>query len=154
MSLSRMQESSLPLGAGLPHYLSGWWWRGIGPPPESHPGKRIGASSRGVESEKSSLLCRDTLDYLDSLGVSYSWSPTDTTEMNSVTERKWRTLNKMTRCLLMRSGLPTDFWWDAYQAAVWIHNRTPTKTARGWMTPYEFIHGEAPDISNLRIWGC
>jgi hypothetical protein len=20
--------------------------------------------------------------------------------------------------------------------------------------PYEFIHGEAPDISNLRIWGC
>ena len=60
----------------------------------------------------------------------------------------------MTRCLLMRSGLPTDFWWDAYQAAVWIHNRTPTKTARGWMTPYEFIHGEAPDISNLRIWGC
>ncbi len=29
---------------------------------------------------------------------------------------------------------PKDFWWDAYQAAVWIHNRTPTKTARGWMT--------------------
>jgi hypothetical protein len=37
---------------------------------------------------------------------------------------------------------------------VWIHNRTPTNTARRWMTPYEFIHGEAPDISNLRIWGC
>ncbi len=51
----------------------------------------------------------------------------------------------------MRSGLPTDYWWDAYEAAVWIYNRTPTKTARGWMTPYEFIHGEVPDISNLRI---
>jgi hypothetical protein len=38
------------------------------------------------------------------------------------------------------------FLVDAYQAAVWIYNRTPTKTARGWMTPYEFIHGEAPDI--------
>ena len=37
---------------------------------------------------------------------------------------------------------------------MWMHNRTPTNTARGWMTPYEFIHGEAPDISNLRIWGC
>ena len=22
------------------------------------------------------------------------------------------------------------------------------------MTPYEFIHGVAPDISNLRVWGC
>ena len=29
----------------------------------------------------------------------------DTPEMNSVTKRKWRTLNEMTRCLLMRSGL-------------------------------------------------
>ncbi len=99
------------------------------------------------------LVGRDTLDYLDLLGISYSWSPTDIPEMNSVTERKWRALNKMTLCLLMRSGLPTDFWWDAYQVAVWIHNRTPTKTARGWTTPYEFIHGEAPNILNLWIWG-
>jgi hypothetical protein len=44
---------------------------------------------------------RDTLDYLDSVGILYSWSSTDTPEMNSVTERKWRTLNEMTRCLLM-----------------------------------------------------
>jgi hypothetical protein len=113
-------------------------------------GKKLGESVKHYHADGAGeLVGRDTLDYLDSLGVSYSWSPTDTPEMNSVTERKWRTLNEMTRCLLMRSGLPTDFWWDAYQAAVWIHNRTPTKTARGWMTPYEFIHGEAPDISNL-----
>jgi hypothetical protein len=100
------------------------------------------------------LVGRETLDYLDSRGVSYSWSPTDTPEMNSVTERRWRTLNEMTCCLLIRSGLSTDFWWDAYEAAVWIHNRTPTNTARGWMTPYEFVHGEPLNISNLRIWGC
>jgi hypothetical protein len=114
--------------------------------------KKLGESVKHYHADGAGeLVGRDTLDYLDSVGVSYSWSPTDTPEMNSVTERKWRTLNQMTRCLLLRSGLPTDFWWDAYEAAVWIHNRTPTKTARGWMTPYEFIHGEAPDISNLRI---
>jgi hypothetical protein len=117
--------------------------------------KKLGDSVKHYHADGAGeLVGRDTLEYLDSAGISYSWSLTDTPEMNSMTERKWRTLNEMTRCLLMRLGLPTDFWWDAYEAAVWIHNRTPTKTARGWMTPYEFIHGEAPDISNLRIWGC
>jgi hypothetical protein len=117
--------------------------------------KKLGESIKHYHADGAGeLVGKDTLDYLDALDVSYSWSPTDTPEMNSVTERKWRTLNEMTRCLLMRSGLPTDFWWDSYEAAVWIHNRTPTKTARSWMTPYELIHGEAPDILNLRIWGC
>jgi hypothetical protein len=89
------------------------------------------------------------LDYLDNRGISYSWNPPDTPEMNAITERKWRTLNQMARCMLLQSGLPVDFWWDAYQAAVWIVNRTLTKTARGWMTPQEFVFGDAPDIGNL-----
>ena len=74
-------------------------------------------------------------------------NPPDTPEMNAITEQKWRTLNQMARCMLLRSV------WDAYQAAVWIVNKTPTKTARGWMTPHEFVFGDAPDIGNLQVWG-
>jgi hypothetical protein len=72
--------------------------------------KRLGDSVKHYHADGAGeLIGRETLDYLNSLGVSYSWSPTDTPEMNSVTERKWRILNKMTCSLLMRSGLPTDF---------------------------------------------
>jgi hypothetical protein len=64
--------------------------------------KKLGDSVKYYHADGAGeLVGRETLDYLDSLGVSYSWSPTDTPEMNSVTERKWRTFNEMTRCLLM-----------------------------------------------------
>ncbi len=68
------------------------------------------------------LIERESLDYLDEMEVKYTWSPPDTPEMNSLTERKWRTLNEMARCMLLRSQqLPRDFWLDAYQTAVWLH---------------------------------
>ena len=33
-------------------------------------------------------------------------------------------------------------------------NRIPTKTALGYMSPYEVIFGAAPDLKWFRIWGC
>ena len=33
-------------------------------------------------------------------------------------------------------------------------NRLPTKTANGYMTPYEFINGHPPNMEYFRIWGC
>jgi hypothetical protein len=64
------------------------------------------------------LVRRDTLDYLENRGISYSWNPRDTSEMNAITEKKWSILNQMARCMLLRSGFPADFWWNAYHAAV------------------------------------
>ena len=56
--------------------------------------------------------------------------------------------------MILRSGLPVDFWWDAYEASNYITNRLPTKTSCGYQTPYEGVFGEIPDLSLLRIWGC
>ena len=56
--------------------------------------------------------------------------------------------------MLLRSGLPVDFWWDAYETSNFITNRLPTKTAFGYQTPFEGIFGEIPDLSLLRVWGC
>ena len=53
--------------------------------------------------------------------------------------------------MLLRSGLPTDFWWDAFETATYIAIRLPTKTVQGYMT---CVHGGIPDLSHLRIWGC
>ena len=56
--------------------------------------------------------------------------------------------------ILLRSGLPVDFWWDAYATASYIVNRLPTQTVNGYMTPWECVYNKIPDLSHLRIWGC
>ena len=100
------------------------------------------------------LIGSPTTDYLDTLGISYSCSPRDTPELNGVSERKNRTHNEMTLCMLTRSGLDRRFWYDAYRVAQMLCNRLPTKTANGYMTPYEFINGAPPNMEYFRIWGC
>ena len=54
--------------------------------------------------------------------------------------------------MLLRAGLPIDFWWDAYDTGNYITNRLPTKTAKGYRTPYEGIYNDIPDLSNLKDW--
>jgi hypothetical protein len=56
--------------------------------------------------------------------------------------------------MLLRSGLPVDFWYDAYETSNYLTVRLPTKTAHGYITPFEGVYGKVPDLSHLRIWGC
>ena len=102
----------------------------------------------------SELLSRRVQNYLHSSGVTTSHSPRDTPEMNSVCERRTRTLKEKMMCMLMRSGLPVPFWWLALQCAGWLMNRLPAHTANGYITPYEFVRGQLPVLKWLRIWGC
>jgi hypothetical protein len=82
-------------------------------------------------------------------------TPTDTPELNAISERKFRTLGEMALALLSRSGLPTVWWGKAYMAAEYITRRMPTNTAGGFMTPLEALpNGVAPSWEWLRVWGC
>ena len=100
------------------------------------------------------LIGKQVVQILKREGATYSWNPAETPEMNATTERKFRTLGERTLCMILRSGLPVDFWWDAYEASNYITNRLPTKTSCGYQTPYEGVFGEIPDLSLLRVWGC
>ena len=100
------------------------------------------------------LISKQVLNLLRREGARYTWNPADTPELNSTSERKFRTLGERCLSMLLRSGLPVDFWWDAYQASNYITVRLPTKNAMGYMTPWECVHGEPPNLAHLRIWGC
>ena len=84
----------------------------------------------------------------------HTWSSTDSPEMNAIEERKFRTAGEMTLAMLIQSGLPPQFWLDAYMAARYILIRLPTKTDKGYMSPIEFLTGEPPNLRYLRVWGC
>jgi len=100
------------------------------------------------------LISKEVLGFLHKGGVTTSHSPRDTPQMNSVTERWVRSLKEKVMCLLLRSSLPVAFWWYAVECAGYLLNRTPTKTAQGFMTPFECVTHVAPNVKYLRIWGC
>ena len=56
--------------------------------------------------------------------------------------------------MMLQSGLPTDFWWDAYEKRNYLTNRLPTKIVQEYITPFEALTKYCPDLSHLRIWGC
>ena len=102
------------------------------------------------------LISEQVRLYLKSKGTrKITNTPTETPELNSVSERKFRTLGEMALAMLSRSGLPIIWWGKAYMAAQYILRRMPTKTSRGFMTPLEAIpHGKPPSWKWLRVWGC
>ena len=65
---------------------------------------------------------------LQTFETTVTWSSTDTPELNSILERKFRTSGEMTLAMLADSGLPKSFWWDAYLTVYDIVRMIPTKT--------------------------
>ena len=49
--------------------------------------------------------------------------------------------------------LPNSWWEFCVEHALYLYNRTPIKRLK-WITPFEIIKGEKPDLSNLKIFGC
>ena len=100
------------------------------------------------------LISKLVLALLKREGARYTWNPAETPELHSTSERRFRTIGERTLSMLLRSSLPIEFWWDAYETSNYITNRLPTKTSKGYQTPFEGVFKEIPDLKNLRVWGC
>ena len=72
--------------------------------------------------------------------------------MNSVAERRNRTLQDMVRSMISHSSLPESLWGEALKTVVCILNRVPSKAVA--KTPYELWTGKKPSIRHLHVWGC
>jgi hypothetical protein len=53
--------------------------------------------------------------------------------------------------MLAASGLPTDLWGEALLTSNYVRNMSPVKHLL--KTPFEMMHGKAPNVSHLRIFG-
>lgn len=91
--------------------------------------------------------------YLIKNGIKHERSPPYTPQSNGIAERLNRVLNESMRAMLLHSKLPHKFWGEAVKTAAYIKNRRPSSFLNG-ITPYEAWHGQAPDISHLRPFGC
>jgi len=101
------------------------------------------------------LITEDVRMYLRSKGcMHHTNTPTDTPELNSISERKFRTMGEMALAMLSRSGLPVIWWGKAYKAAEYVLRRMPTNTSQGYKSPMEAVTGKIPSWKWLRTWGC
>jgi transposase InsO family protein len=99
----------------------------------------------------SELIAKELLQLLHAKHVNTSHSPRDTPQMNSISERRTRTIKEKMLCLLLRASLPVAFWWWALQRAVFIIIRPPSTTAQGYKTPFECVTGRPPNLRWLHI---
>lgn len=86
-------------------------------------------------------------------GITYEPSAPYTQNQNGVSERMNRTIMEKARTMLLEAHLPESFWAEAVNTAVYLHNRSPTRSLDG-KTPYEAWNGVRPDLSHIKVFGC
>ena len=68
-------------------------------------------------------------------GIMYEPSAPYTKNQNGVSEHMNRTIMEKARSMLLEAGLPENLWAEAVNMAVYLHNRSPTRSLEGKM-PY------------------
>jgi len=86
-------------------------------------------------------------------GISHHVSCPHTHQQNGSAERKHRHIVEVGLSLLAYASMPLKFWDEAFLAATYLINRTPSKVIQ-FVTPLERLFGQKPDYSSLRIFGC
>ncbi|GJV41352.1 retrotransposon protein, putative, ty1-copia subclass [Tanacetum coccineum] len=97
-------------------------------------------------------MSQEFLDHLKEHSIITHRTPPYTPQHNCMSERRNRTLLDMVRSMMSQTTLPKSFWDYVLETAARILNMVPTKKVE--KTPYEVWHGQAPKLSNLKVWGC
>ncbi|KAG7553295.1 hypothetical protein ISN45_Aa06g038290 [Arabidopsis thaliana x Arabidopsis arenosa] len=104
-------------------------------------------SDRGGE-----FTSKEFLKYCEDNGIRRQLTVPRSPQQNGVAERKNRTILEMARSMLKSKRLPKELWAEAVACAVYLLNRSPTKSVSG-KTPQEAWSGRKPGVSHLRVFG-
>ena len=97
----------------------------------------------------------ELLDWYRERGIKQTHTMRSTPQHNGIAERGNRTLFEMIRCTLAYSGLSTHFWPYAAHYAIYIRNRTPTKSLPDGVTPEAKWSPEKHiTTDHIKTFGC
>lgn len=108
---------------------------------------RILRSDNGGE-----YVARSLKEFLLQKGIRHEMTVPYTPQQNGVAERLNRTLMERVLAMLNDAGLPDSLWAEALKTANEIRNRSPA--AGKDRTPWEYVHGDKPDVSFFRVFGA
>nr|CAB3503193.1 unnamed protein product [Digitaria exilis] len=117
---------------------------------EAESGRKLGTlrTDRGGE-----FTAHAFGDYCAEQGVQCHLTAPYTPQQNGVVERRNQTVLGMARSMMKAMKLPGWLWGEAVLIAVFILNRSPTRSVDG-MTPFEAWYGIKPPVHFLRTFGC
>lgn len=92
------------------------------------------------------------LPFLQQHGISHYTTPPHTPEQNGTAERRHRHIVETGLALLHHAKLPLTFWTYAFQTAVYLINRLPTKILSN-KSPYECLFHQQPNYHKLQPFG-
>lgn len=93
-------------------------------------------------------------EYCKETGIQLHTTAPYTPEQNGVSERKNCTIITRARSMMLHSGLPEHFWFEACSTSNFIGNRVLTSALNNNLTPFEVWKTRKPNISHLRVYGC
>nr|GEU65901.1 retrovirus-related Pol polyprotein from transposon TNT 1-94 [Tanacetum cinerariifolium] len=91
-------------------------------------------------------------EFCNANGIRHNFSAPRTPQSNGVVERKKRTLQEMSRTMLIEKSLPQNFWCNAIDTSTYILNRILIRSILG-KTPYELLRGRKPTLDYFRVFG-
>ena len=94
----------------------------------------------------------DFSNYCTSNGIKRQLTAPYSPQQNGVAERKNKTIMSMVGVMLKEKNLPRDLWGEAISTAVYIINRSLTKSVQG-QTPHEKWTGRRPLVDHMRTFG-
>lgn len=94
------------------------------------------------------------LSHLAERGIKQLMSCPHTPQQNGVSERKHRHITELGTTLMFCSKVPQQLWVEAFFTANFLGNLLPSSVLNDRLSPYEALHGKAPDYTSLRAFGC
>jgi histone deacetylase 1/2 len=91
--------------------------------------------------------------FFEKVGITHHVSCPHAHQQNGAAERKHRHIVEVGLSLLAHASMPLKFWDEAFLAATYLINRTPSKVI-GHETPLERLFKQKPDYTSLRIFRC
>jgi len=90
--------------------------------------------------------------YYEELGLQHDITCPYTPQHNGVAERKNRTIMDIARSMLKAKGMPNYFWAEAVTCAVYLINRSPTRSVSNTI-PIEAWSGFKLNVQHLKVFG-
>ncbi|KAD0157053.1 hypothetical protein E3N88_44702 [Mikania micrantha] len=90
--------------------------------------------------------------FFTSLGIVHRLSCPHTSEQNGLVESRHRHVVEIGLTLLAQSKVPQRLWHFAFDTAVYLINRMPSRTNDS-LSPFEHIFHRKPDYSFLQVFG-
>ncbi|GJT38759.1 retrovirus-related pol polyprotein from transposon TNT 1-94 [Tanacetum coccineum] len=91
-------------------------------------------------------------EFCNANGITHNFSAPRTPQSNGTVERKYRTLQEMSRTMLNEQSLPQKFWCNVIDTSTYILNRILIRAILR-KTPYELLRGRKPTLDYFKVFG-